>query len=341
MLYLQGYNRMTRFVLTVAVWLIAIVAFAQAEADGELYAVLISGGRNRLTNHERFWNDCALLYRTLRHTYHVPKRNIVVLMSDGGDPGKDMIKADGSGFATSSADLDGDDDIDVFFDATLSSVERVLDGMASQLRNKDQLFLFVIDHGGVDSGWGEPFVWLWNDERLFASQLGRLLGHFRVAAMSLLLGQCYSGGFLSALQREGRVIAAACGADEQSWACEGQPYDEFVYHWTCAVARHDPTGRPVMADADGDGRVTMSEAFRYARQHDSRTETPEYVSLPADLGDRWSFDRYIADCISDAVVRPYSETVYSLSGVRRRGVPTSGRQLYIRRKGGTVSKIVR
>ena len=69
-------------------------AFA-SETD-HLYAVLINGGRNRLTNHERYWNDCAFLYRTLRQTFHVPRRNITVLMSDGGAPDEDMLRADGS-----------------------------------------------------------------------------------------------------------------------------------------------------------------------------------------------------------------------------------------------------
>lgn len=335
-------RRMKRFAFVViTVWLVVAAVRAQSQDAGQLYAVLISGGRNRLTNPERYWNDCALLYRTLRQTYHLPKRNITVLMSDGGHPDKDMIKADGTGFASSPADLDGDGDIDVYFDATLTTVERILGSMAMYLTSKDRLFLFVIDHGGIDSQWDEPFIWLWNDERLRATQLCSLINRFRVASVSMVLGQCYAGGFLTALQREGRVIAAACGAGELSFACEDLPYDEFVYHWMCAVAGHDPAGRPVAADADGDGRVTMSEAFSYAQQHDSRQETPVYVSLPADLGERWSFGDLYGSGISDVVGTPPAEAVYSLSGVRRRAVPASGRQLYIRRQGGFVTKIAR
>ena len=336
---------MNRLLLAIiAVWLYTLAALAQtADADGQLYAVLISGGRNRLTNPERYWNDCSLLYRVLRHTYHVPQRNIAVLMSDGGDPAEDMIRADGTGFASSPADLDGDGDIDVYFDATLLTVERVLSGMAQRLTAKDRLFVFVIDHGGIDNQWAEPFVWLWNDERLLASRLGSLLSRFRVKSMSMVLGQCYAGGFLTALQREGRVIVAACGSDEQSWACEDLPYDEFVYHWTCAIAGQDLSGRGVAADADADGRVTMSEAFSYARQHDRRPETPAYVSLPAELGDQWAFGDLNGSGISERGASPPAAdaAVYSLSGVRCTTLPDRGRRLYIHRRGGRVTKIVR
>ena len=64
------------------------------QTTGRVHAIIISGGMNKLMNHERYWNDCSFLYRTLSQTYRVPKRNIIVLMSDGGDPEEDMLKAD-------------------------------------------------------------------------------------------------------------------------------------------------------------------------------------------------------------------------------------------------------
>ena len=101
--------------------------------------------------------------------------------------------------------------------------------------------------------------------------------------MAVVLGPCYAGAFAEALQGEGRVVMAACGPTQLSWRCAERPYDEFVYHWTCAVARHDERGLPVASDADGDGRVSMAEAFSYARQHDRRPETPLLLSCPEAL----------------------------------------------------------
>ena len=42
------------------------------------------------------------------------------------------------------------------------------------------------------------------------------------------------------------------------------------------------------ADGDGDGRVTMAEAFSYAQRHDRCQETPQYCSWPEQLGDEWA-----------------------------------------------------
>lgn len=324
--------------------LTATEAASQTDDDCHLYAVLISGGRNKMLNHERYWNDCSLLFSTLRHTYHLPKQHIVVVMSDGGNPAADMLKSDGTGFANSPADLDGDGDIDVFFPATRQDVGRVLQSMAVQLGRDDHLFLFLIDHGGLDEQWGEPYVYLWNDERLRASELRELLGRFRVGTMSLLLGQCYAGGFLTALQGHNRVVAAACGGDELSWVCEDLPYDEFVYHWTCAVAGTDLDGFGVDADADGDGRVSMSEAFACAARRDRRPETPQYNSQPATLGDRWSFwgVRSESDGVSEVVADAAPPAaVFSLSGIRHAGQSAGRRSLYISRQGGRVRKILK
>ncbi|MBQ8487052.1 MAG: hypothetical protein IJ533_05335 [Prevotella sp.] len=256
-----------------------------AQEAGELYAVLLSGGRNRLTNHERYWNDCAFLYRTLRHTYHVPQRNMTVLMSDGGDPAPDMLRYDGRGLASSPVDLDGDGLPDDVLAATSRNVSSTLIGLSNRLTAADRLLLFVIDHGGrADS----PFIWLWNEEQLSDYALWSLLSLLRVQSLCVVMGQCYSGGFLSRLSGNGRVVMTACRADEQSWTCPDRPYDEFVYHWTCAINGADADGQPVHADGDGDGRVTMAEAFSYAQRHDRCQETPQYCSWPEQLGDEWA-----------------------------------------------------
>ena len=93
-------------VIAIASWLPwQAIVLAQGIEAARLYAVIVNGGRNKLTNHERYWNDCAFLYRTLRHTYHIPQRNITVLMSDGGVKDDDMIRADGWGFRSSPTDL--------------------------------------------------------------------------------------------------------------------------------------------------------------------------------------------------------------------------------------------
>ena len=295
-------------------------AVCAQEATGRVHAVIVSGGMNKLMNHERYWNDCAFLYRTLREDCRLSKDDITLLMSDGGAPGRDMLLADGTGFASSSADLDGDGERDVWLPATLAQVEATFTELAGRLTVSDRLFLFVIDHGAYDDVLQQPYAWMWGSGRLYADHLAQLLDAFHVASMSLCLGFCQSGGFIGYLRGENRVIATSCAAFEESWACRDRPYDEFVYHWTCAVAGHDHGGNAVGADSDGDGSVSMAEAFSYALGHDRREEHPQYCSVPETLGGQWTLTQRHDDGISD-------KQIVNRKSVNRKSFDLQGRMI--------------
>lgn len=334
------------FILAITLFLLQSTTIcAQGTENGHLYAVLINGGRNRLTNHERYWNDCAFLYRTLRQTYHLPKRNIKVLMSDGGAPAEDMLRNDGRGFKSSSLDLDGDGEQDVEYPAFRQTVTKVLYDLSIKLTDEDHLFLFVIDHGGSDDKVSDSFIWLWDEERLEDYALSLILGKFDVSSINVLMGQCYSGGFMDNLMRNGLVIATACRGDEQSWASPDLPYDEFVYHWTCAVNRSDIEGNRVDADTNGDGRISMREAFEYAQSHDRIDETPQYGSWPEQLGEQWTFadanrgTMGISEVKGEAAKSEGASAIWTISGVRQK--KASGHAIYLERRGEEVRKIVR
>ena len=327
--------------MTLMMWQ-SVSVLSQGMDTGHLYAVLVNGGRNRLTNHERYWNDCSFLYRTLRQTFHIPKRNIIVLMSDGGDPKEDMLRADGSGIVSSSIDLDGDGQPDVNYPATTESFANVLLSMSRRLDEYDHLFLYVIDHGGTLDNSKDSYIWLWNDERLNDYFLASLLGRFRIGSINILMGQCYSGGFVADLTGEGRIIATACSGSEQSRTCPDRPYDEFVYQWTCAVKGADEFGNPVYADTNRDGEVSMLEAFQYAQSHDRVHETPQYASWPEQLGQQWTFPHAFSGTLGvQEVETPEQQPseIWTLSGQRRSSA--DGHAVYIQRKGGKTRKIVR
>lgn len=257
--------------------------------QSHIYAVLLSGGRSRLYNHERYWNDCSFLYRTLRHDYHIPQSNITLIMGDGDNTAKDMMLNDGRGFASSPTDLDGDGQKDLTLAATVQNLNKTVQDLKGRITPNDHLFIFITDHA-EPTPTGDVQLWLWGGETLTAPQLATLLSPLQPASLCILMAQCYAGAFVNYLQGEGRVVTAACAADELSWACPDRPYDEFVYHWTCAVARHDEKGNPIDADYNDDGRVTMDEAYRYAREHDRRQETPGMTATPTELSAQWSFD---------------------------------------------------
>ena len=294
--------------------LLALLCCAPAVSAGQYYALIVSGGRSRLMNHERYWNDCAFLYRTLRHDCHVPQRNITLLMSDGDDPSPDMLRTGATGFASSPTDLDGDGQPDLSLSATRQNLSATMRQLAEELTTDDHLFIYMIDHGEVDAA-GNACLWLWGDEQLLPAELSAMLAPLQVASMTILLGHCYAGAFVPSLQGYGRIVIAACAADELSWSCPDRPYDEFVYHFTCALAQHDEQGVPVASDSDGDGCVTMSEAFDYARRHDRRPESPCIWAWPQQLADEWSFGGVTLG-LPHTVARTASPVVYDLLGRR-------------------------
>lgn len=279
------------------------------------YAIILSGGVSKISNYERYWNDCSFIYQTLVNRYGVPKDNIVPLMSDGNDPAEDMSSY--TGYKSQPLDLDFDGVDEITLSASKANLQASLASIKSKIQKDDQLFFFVIDHGGTTDYNTNSYICLWNYERLFDYELASMLDPFTSDSVNVnvVLGQCYSGGFIDNLTKVGCVIATASTGAEPSWACTRIPYDEFVYQWTSAVngATHD--GISVNADTDNNHRITMEEAFTYAKSHDSRNESPQYISTPLSIGEDMAFnnipepvDIYIKDNPEDTGKEPNMTT---------------------------------
>ena len=170
----------------------------------------------------------------------------------------------------------------------------------------------MIDHGGTSNG--HSYICLWNNEQLKDTVLADMLKPFtdKFVNVNVVLGQCFSGGFNSYLTKAGCVVASASTGSESSWACPDIPYDEFVYQWTTAINGANHRGAKVYPDTDKNGRITMEEAFIYAKNHDRRSEEhPQYVSTPLSVGEDLAFnnlapavDLYIKDNPEDTGKEP-------------------------------------
>lgn len=284
-----------------------------ATTSNRTYAIILSGGVNKLSNYERYWNDCSFIYQTLVNKYGVPKENIFPLMSDGDNPAEDMWLTAG-GFASQSLDLDNDGVNEIKLAATKSNIRTILDNLKTKLQKDDHLFFYVIDHGGSTDNISSSYINLWNYEELYDYELAEMLTPFtdKFVNVNVVLGQCFSGGFNDDLTKVGCVVASACTGSEPSWACLDKPYDEFVYHWTCAVNGATHQNVKVNADIDKNDRVTMEEAFDYAKANDRITdEHPQYVSTPISVGEDLAFnnlaksvDLYIKDNPEDTGKEP-------------------------------------
>lgn len=270
---------------------------AAAYASQHTYALIISGGVTKNLNHYRYWNDCSFIYQTLRNRFDIPKSHIKVAMSDGTYPAPDL-NVEGT-YYSSPLDLDEDGQADIEYAATKSNISSILSAFADSLTENDHLFIYVIDHGGLDAATNRSYISLWQFERLYSNELADMLSEVNAGFINVVMGQCHSGGFAEDLKANGRVITTACGKDELSYACEDIPFDEFVYRWTSAINGADAFGNTVNSDANSDGIVTMEEAFAYADandiyahgRHSIVQETPDTCSYTLSVVEDLAFNR--------------------------------------------------
>lgn len=267
---------------------------AQLALAARTYVVIISGGGDKYMNAPRYWNDCSFLYRTLRIRYGIPKSNIYPLMADGANPAPDT-ELSTNNFISQSLDLDLDGNPEISRAATKADITAVFNQIGKVIKDDDHLFVYVIDHGDSDDDITQSYIVLWNNGKLYDYELANMLLPFtmKYVNINVVLGQCFSGGFIDNLSRLGSVVTTACSSSEYSYATDDYNYDDFVYHWTTAINRADHKGFRVDSDLDVDNVVSMEEAFLYAVSNDTHAtknmEHPQFSAKPKSLGEDLAF----------------------------------------------------
>lgn len=247
------------------------------------YAVILSGGANSYNNHVRYWNDCATIYSILVNKYSYLKDHIFVLMSDGTSPNKDRRLLNGT-YDSSPLDLDGDGNDDIQYAATKDNLKTVFNHLSSILTEDDNLFIFTIDHGDlIDVSKKSSSIILWNGEYISDNEFATEVNKVKAGCVNIVMGQCYSGGFIDDLSGKNRLIATACDYNEPSYSTSNYEYDEFVYHWSAAVLGKYPNGKTADADYNSDGAISIQEAFHYAASRDKQKEHPQKDFTPTSL----------------------------------------------------------
>ena len=236
------------------------------------YAIILSGGYDRWNNHIRYWNDCSSIYQTLINQYGYDPSKVYVLMADGQNSGIDNSQGH-----SSETDLDGDDIADIDYAATNENLNNVFDILASRLTDKDHLYIFTIDHGGLESSIYDSYICMWNQERFYASDFATKVKAINNKTTNIVMGQCHSGGFVDYFRDTPNVcISAACMKDELSWSTSNGLYDEYVYYWT-------QSHTSLAGDSNYDDYVTSLESHNYAKNRDSQNENPVHYGGSGNL----------------------------------------------------------
>jgi hypothetical protein len=261
------------------------VSDAGINATGSKYAVLICGGYSWGSLYTRYYTDIQEMYVALVNTYNYPAENIYVLCADGDADGNGTIPFSGE---ERSMDLDGNGTIDCNTAATSDNIISTFSDLNTKMTSNDILFVFTTDHGNNSydpAVYDEGLLSLWNYESMrddeFADAVNQIENYqYQMFCME----QCFSGDMINDLWGANRVIATAANWDEVSW---GRVFSSL---WIAAVNGSDPD-----ADVNGDGLVSMKEAFDYAELNDSEDETPQYYETTAGLGATLTLNGLISD----------------------------------------------
>ncbi|HUF25497.1 MAG TPA: hypothetical protein VMM18_00850 [Gemmatimonadaceae bacterium] len=218
---------------------LALPAAAQ-QAPGETYVLIVTGVGGE-AHYSRMFHEWAIAFGDAARDRHGVSPEHITYLGENTQRAPDRI-ADRS---------------------TREVVERELTRLARLARAGDRVLVVLFGHGagsGPESRFNLP------GPDLTAAEWAALLGRFSGPTVGLVNAASASGDFVAALSGERRIIITATkSAQERNEA-------RFGRFFVDAFARD-------VADVDKDGRVSLLEAFDYARREVARTYEEEGALL--------------------------------------------------------------
>ncbi|MBF0107824.1 MAG: hypothetical protein HQL76_01425 [Magnetococcales bacterium] len=249
---------------------------ALANVTGKRYAILFSGMSNN-----RHLNDLEFLYRTLINVYNFDAANITVLNYDGtvnysGDP-QPVVNWPGNNTPYT---------IRVNGQGTNVQLGAALDAIKGKLQANDLLLIHTNNHGGGQPS--DPEAWLCcypNWDSFTATQFGNKIGALpTIASLIVMMEQCHSGGFQSAVINNSKAtatsFAAACIATANSMG--GPDFDPFAKDWIAAVTGKNPNGSALSQPVPNP--ASARNAFDYANAVKVAGDSPVFADNPVNCG---------------------------------------------------------
>ena len=138
--------------------------------------------------------------------------------------------------------------------ATKENIERTVRALAARAGAEDRVLIVLYGHGSYQSG--ESRINLPGPD-VTARELAVMLQPLRTQRVAIVNTASASGGFIVDLAAPNRIVVTATKS--------GMEANEAVFgrHFAAAIAGGD-------ADVDKDGRVSLLEAFEYARREVAR-----------------------------------------------------------------------
>ena len=215
-----------RRALAVAIVVLACAVPARAQQASHLLVIVGLGGD--LENADRFHRWAVTLVDAARGRYGLPPESVIYL---GEDPSRDPARIGGR--------------------STREGVAAAVETLAARARPGDRVFIVLVGHGATASG-----VARFNlpGPDLTAAEFAKLLARLNAQSVVFVNTASASGGFVAALSGKGRTIITATKTDGE------RNQTRFGEFFVSALATPDSD-----ADTDKDGRVSVLEAFLWAR----------------------------------------------------------------------------
>ncbi|HEX3030333.1 MAG TPA: C13 family peptidase, partial [Clostridia bacterium] len=280
------------------------------------YAVLISGGLAQ-DGYDEFWNDLVLMWKALLDVGYRDE-NIFVVYGDGNDfddPARPYYSFKRFKLLNGSkrrklTDFRADiESISYLFNSltqnlkpSKSQPDRIPDVLSrriiNKLSSKDTLFVWTFDHGDKDGA--NSSLCLMNGEKLSDIAFGNLIAKIKCAFKTVVMQQCFSGGFIDNLSDGKTMILTACSHDEAAHRCdsENNEIDGVVYHHgefnhQFLQAFYDKSirnayERSIFSVDFISMKTIFNSIFQFIYDYDSAEETPQYFDgngmVAADYG---------------------------------------------------------
>lgn len=248
--------------------------------NGNKTALLYSGGINASKAYYRYWNDLKFMYNTLRANGYSANNIRVVYKAGVGE----------------------DTDIPVHYAANPTGFNDAVEYLKARMNSSTKFFFMMNNHGGgndtyqgiygnsgefdangddnragINDNTDENYCYYNSSAAFIDDTIAAKINRLPMGSMILVAKPCFSGGLIWDLRGPNRVILTSGTEFQVTYPNSPGTFGELTYNFLSAINGKKPdSGTVVNADTNGDGKVSMYEAYMYVKNNESRNEQPQY-----------------------------------------------------------------
>lgn len=268
-------------------------------STSEKWALVINTAYSLEDDLQRYTEECAMVYETLRqHGYD--SEQIIVL---GGVHSASLHNA-----VTYETEYNKKKQ-----DASLANLKMGIDRIKERI-NGGHLFIYITGPAGIhvtdENFYQGAYLYLFDNNTLSDQKLADLLSSISASSMNILIQSDHAGGFVYELQskiQSHTVITTACAASEVAKPTFDSKYGDFTYWWLTAVNGQTPdTHRQYNADITNDKYISMFEAYHFTSQHHTSDNNIDQFDNPNCFALDWTLYGEIGtNCVNPTLIDGY------------------------------------